>query len=390
MREVVRDRTDAAPTLVRRVTDLTELEATWRRLEPLTPGLTAFQTWEWVMAWWQTLGRRRPVYVVETQRDGTTIALSCLARSRLGFGTAAFELLTPVGQDLADAGRLTMGDLEGGGRTLLDAIGELCGRRLRVLNIPRLRDDGDEHSLVTSHDWAPRLRLTEETRSVCPVLVYETLADPATHVAATAKRRSVPRLRRRLAELGEVTIELRTPVADGFDELLAVYDARWIDRHDEQGLFASPRSRDFARQAAASLERRDALWLSMVRVDGRPIAGCMGYVVGRRYLYHKPAFDPEYARFKPGHLLISELATEHVALGVRELDFGRGAAEYKDRWATARHDVVSYSLSPVGRMHGVARRLRHASMALAVRDQRGGPSARLTTSGRDRGRVTSR
>jgi CelD/BcsL family acetyltransferase involved in cellulose biosynthesis len=364
--------TEAAPTTVRTVADLAELEGTWRRLEPLTPDLTAFQAWEWVMAWWQTMGRRRPVYVIEVQRAGSTIALSCLVRSRLGVGAAAFELLTPVGQDPADAGRLTMGDLDAGGGALLDAIGELCGQRMRVLNIPRLRDDGAEHDLVTYHDWSPRLRLTEETRSVCPVLVYDGLTDPAAHVAATAKRRSVPRLRRRLAELGDITIDLRAPVGEGFDELLAVYDARWTDRSDEQGLFASPRSRDFARQAATALERRDALWLSLVRVDGRPIAGCMGYVVGGRYLYHKPAFDPEYARFKPGHLLISELAAEHVALGVRELDFGRGGAEYKDRWATASHDVVSYSLSPVGRTHGVARRLRHASMALAVRGQRGG------------------
>ena len=191
------------------------------------------------MAWWQTMGCRRPVYVIEAQRAGSTIALSCLVRSRLGVGAAAFELLTPVGQDPADAGRLTMGDLDAGGGALLDAIGELCGRRMRVLNIPRLRDDGAEHALVTSHDWSPRLRLTEETRSVCPVLVYDGLTEPAAHVAATAKRRSVPRLRRRLAELGDVTIELRAPVAEGFDELLAVYDARWTDRSDEQGLFAA-------------------------------------------------------------------------------------------------------------------------------------------------------
>ena len=136
MRDVARGMTDAAPTTVRTVADLAELEGTWRRLEPLTPGLTAFQTWEWVMAWWRTMGRRRPVYVIEAQRAGSTIALSCLARSRLGIGAAAFELLTPVGQYPADAGRLRMGDLDTGGGALLDAIGELCGRRMRVLNYP--------------------------------------------------------------------------------------------------------------------------------------------------------------------------------------------------------------------------------------------------------------
>ena len=60
MRDVARGMTDAAPTTARTVADLAELEGTWRRLEPLPTGLTAFQTWGWVMAWWQTTGCRRP------------------------------------------------------------------------------------------------------------------------------------------------------------------------------------------------------------------------------------------------------------------------------------------------------------------------------------------
>ncbi|WP_186828073.1 GNAT family N-acetyltransferase [Knoellia locipacati] len=359
------------PTSTRVVSDLAVLEDDWRRLEGSTRALTAFQTWEWVQAWWQTLGRRRPVQVVSVHRDGEVVAMTALHPTRLGVGPASFELLTPLGQDHADEGLLVLGDAREHGSALLDALGPLVEGGRRGVNVPRLRESGDDHALVTGHPWRQRVRVSQEGRSTCPVLDLGALADPERELAARAKKCDVPRLRRRLAERGEVRIDLHRPVDPGFDELLRVYDLRWAERAGEQGLLSNGPARAFARDAVTALAARGDAWLSTLHLDDEPIAACLGYHVGETYYYHKPAFDPAHAKFGPGHILLSEVATACLGSGVRVLNFGRGTDAYKARWATGAHDVVSCSLTPARMPASVSSRLRHAAMALRVREHRG-------------------
>lgn len=353
------------------VSELRALEDDWRRLETGTPALTAFQTWGWVEAWWRTLGRRRPVRVLTVRRDGVPVAMTVLHPTRLGLGPLSFELLTPLGQDHADEGLLVLGDVREGGPAILEALGSVVAGGRRVVNVPRLREGGADHALVTGHRWPAPVRLTEEGRSTCPVLSFAELADPGREVRLRTKKSDAPRMRRRLTERGTVEIDLHTPVEKGFDELLDVYDRRWADRDWEQGLFSSDSLREFAREAAASMAEQGVVWLSTLRLDGRPIAACLGYRVGDAYLYHKPAFDPVYAKFGPGHILLSEVVAACLASGVTEFNLGRGEGGYKSRWATTTHDVVSFSLAPARVPAAVSSRLRHAAMALRVREHRG-------------------
>lgn len=358
-------------TSTRIVSELEALEADWHRLEESTPALTAFQTWEWVRAWWRTLGRRRPVHVVTVSRDEVVVAMSVLHPTRVGLGPLSFELLTPLGQDHADEGLFVLGDVSGSGPHIIEALATLVAGGRRVLNLPRLREGGADHGLVTSGPWPEAVLVAEEGRATCPVLRFASMADPAGEVRLRAKKADVPRLRRRLAEHGELGLELHSPATRGFDELLDVYDRRWADRDWEQGLLATPALRGFAREAVTSLVARDVAWLSTLRLDGRPIAACLGYRVGDAYLYHKPAFDPAYAKFGPGHILLSEVVAECLATGVREFNLGRGEGGYKSRWATDSHDVVTFSVAPARVPTAVSGRLRHAALALRVREHRG-------------------
>jgi len=359
-------------TSTRVVSELGILETDWRRLEASTSALTAFQTWEWVEAWWRTLGRRRPVHVVAVRRDEEVVAMTVLHPTRIGAGPVSFELFTPLGQDHADEALFVLGDVHDGGPRILEALGGLVAGGRRVVNLPRLREGGADHALASGGPRTPSVLVTEEGRATCPVLRFGTMPDPSREIQLRAKKADVPRLRRRLSEHGALTVELHTPVAGGFDELLDVYDRRWADRDWEQGLLSSPALRAFAREAATALGARDVLWLSTLRLEGRTIAACLGYRVGDAYLYHKPAFDPEFAKFGPGHILLSEVVAECLATGVQEFNLGRGEGGYKSRWATDAHDLVSFSIASTRMPAAVTRRLRHAALALRVREHRGG------------------
>lgn len=361
----------AEPSLtVRTESDLHVLEADWRRLESKTEGMTAFQTWEWVHSWWCELGRRRKMIVIEVRQHGEIIAMACLGRQRLGAALASFDLLTPLGQEHADAGRLMMGDCSVT-PLVLEVLAELVRSGRCVVNLPRLDVEGPELSIVAAHSWPAGIELREQNRAICPVLEYANLDDPAADIVRKAKKRDVPRLRKRLEEKGVLSIELRVPFCDGIDELLDVYDRRWTGRDDEQGLFASDRLRAFIRCFGTAMScRYDTLWLSLIRIDGRAIAGSLGYVVNGRYLYHKSAFDPEFKMYSPGHLLIFELAQAHLEARIDAFDFGRGQDESKYRWANSSHELVSYSLSRSGKIGAVNQNLRHLAMGLRIREDR--------------------
>jgi CelD/BcsL family acetyltransferase involved in cellulose biosynthesis len=87
-----------------------------------------------------------------------------------------------------------------------------------------------------------------------------------------------------------------------------------------------------------------------------------------------PAYNPELHRYSPGLVLLLELADAAPALGIRELDFGKGEARYKLALATGtvplREGCVgarSLSALPV-RLRGAARRaLRATGVHRAVR-----------------------
>ena len=100
-----------------------------------------------------------------------------------------------------------------------------------------------------------------------------------------------------------------------------------------------------------------------------------------------PAYNPQLHRYSPGLVLMLELAGAAPALGIRELDFGRGEARYKLALATGTVPLLegcvgARPLSALpARLRTSARRLVRASGVPRVL-RRYGQSQRLRTTGR--------
>ncbi|MGV9308225.1 GNAT family N-acetyltransferase [Nonomuraea sp. NPDC003727] len=105
--------------------------------------------------------------------------------------------------------------------------------------------------------------------------------------------------------------------------------------------------------------------LSMMYVDGRPVAGHFGLRSDTVLIGWFPAYDPEFAKYSPGliqHLHMAEAAAE---IGIRSLDLGIGTnSEYKD--------ALRSTGAPVG--EGVVRR---RTMGAALHRMRHEPVRRV-------------
>jgi CelD/BcsL family acetyltransferase involved in cellulose biosynthesis len=71
--------------------------------------------------------------------------------------------------------------------------------------------------------------------------------------------------------------------------------------------------------------------LSVLFAGDRPLAAHMGLRSRTVWHYWLPAYDPAYARYSPGILLLLGMAASASALGLRVIDLGNGSQFYKGR-----------------------------------------------------------
>lgn len=76
------------------------------------------------------------------------------------------------------------------------------------------------------------------------------------------------------------------------------------------------------------------------------VAAHLGLLGGERLHYWFPVYDPTYARYSPGKVLLSEVMKCCGSLGVKVIDFGEGQADYKVAIATETRDLAKVVVAP--------------------------------------------
>jgi CelD/BcsL family acetyltransferase involved in cellulose biosynthesis len=162
-------------------------------------------------------------------------------------------------------------------------------------------------------------------------------------------RAKVQRQGRRLAKLGAVAFR----ALDEPGERLALAEfilARKRATHriaDEVAAFV---------RATASIP---SVAYHALTAGGELVAAHVGMTEGDRALYWLPAYDPGFASYAPGHLLVWRLWHAARDAGAVELDLLRGSESYKDAWATGRRRLLGgfAPLTVRGRAWLLARRV---------------------------------
>jgi CelD/BcsL family acetyltransferase involved in cellulose biosynthesis len=88
----------------------------------------------------------------------------------------------------------------------------------------------------------------------------------------------------------------------------------------------------FYHALARSFARRGRLTLAFLRAQGKRIAFHFALEDDRVYFLLKPGFDPEFASFGPGQLLVREAAADAARRGLVEFDFLGWDMEWKREW----------------------------------------------------------
>ena len=315
--EAVRPRTRRHDRLrVEQLDDLDALRPEWTTLAGLTCNI--FASWEWHRTWWDHFG------------DDRSLALTTL-RDESGALRALLPLYLWRERPLRIA--RFVGNRAG------DQLGPICAssdepsvsRAIRGL----LRDA--EWDLILGEQlpgdsaWGKRLSGHIVRREGSPVVRFQDSWEETTWSRRLRKelRRDERRLRDTHADVQVRTVTDKADLEAGLDHLFALHRARWPEgtRFERSERF----HRDFARRAF------DNGWLRlrMIEVDGEPAAARLGFRFLGVESGYQSGWDPQYADYSIGVLLVADTIRSAHSAGMKEYRFLRGGEAYKYRFANA-------------------------------------------------------
>ena len=295
---------------------------------------------------------RKDVAVAKVGRDDGDSIFFPFQRGRFGRGR-------PVGGRLSDyQGIVARGDPDLDARTLIRGSG-LRGWDFHAVVAAQMTFRPFQHRARIS----PCLDLSRGFQ----VFAEERAAAGSDQVADVQRQAA-----RLAAEEGPVRFEAQVDDPASLELLL-----RWkSDQYRRTGavdIFSYQWVRGVVRRIHAARNESFAGLLSMLYVSDKPVAAHLGLRSRSVWHYWFPAYDPHFARYSPGLILLLRMAEATDGLGLETIDLGKGDALYKRRFANASVSLAEGSVdgSP-------AARVIRSSMRLARRvGQRTPVAARL-------------
>ena len=302
-----------------------ELAGEWEELAMRTD-CSPFSYPGWILAWSRSFAPDR-LALVTIRRGGRLTGVLPLVRLRgvlaspTNWHTPRFGPLAEDDGALADLARAALDEAKirvdvsfiESGSTFLEACGQLTASgRCKAVIRPLQRSP----YLETTGTWSQyESRFTSKMRN---------------------KQR---RLRRRLDELGAVSIDVadgRTDLQDLVMEGLRVEAAGSVKKTP---ILADTRTAGFYKAVANWAAERGWLRLWFLRIDGRAVAFGYGFEQGGRYYDIKVGFDPEYRKYGPGRILLQAKIKHAFETSLNRFEFLGGADPYKLEWTDTLQEL---------------------------------------------------
>lgn len=315
---------------------LASLAPHWSDLWERCPEATPFQAPEWLLPWWEHLGRGR-LCTLALWRADRLVGLAPL------FVEPYFHLplrrLALVGTGNTDYLDLLLDPAESARAlpALLNAIQD-APIRWDFCDLQQLRAG----TALLEAGVHPSLRSVVREQEVCPVLTLPAAEDPFAAALPARLRSNLRYYQRRLEREGS-TFALAAPdaVKGALEALFWLHGARWRKRK-LPGVFTSSRVRRFHHDAARRFSRRGWLRLHTLTLGGQIRAVLYCFHCRDRAYYYASGFDPALARLSPGTVLTGRAVQAAADEGAREFDFLRGDEPYKYTWAAVNRTNYRY------------------------------------------------
>jgi CelD/BcsL family acetyltransferase involved in cellulose biosynthesis len=169
---------------------------------------------------------------------------------------------------------------------------------------------------------------------------------------------STGRKRRKLErEHGPVRLIFADPDDTHLQRVLDWKSAQYR-RTGRQDRFASPATRALVSELLQARESTFSAPLTVLLAGDSVVAGHLGLRSASTLAWWFPAYDPDFAQYSPGLILLLELLRTLPEVGLSLLDLGKGDEPYKERLSN-REIALLRGTAACGRQWAIANSARH-------------------------------
>lgn len=313
------------------------LREEWTTLLHKSRAANLFLTWEWMFTWWQIFGGGFELMLLTVRRGEALVGIAPLLRQpRRAFGVPV-RVVRFLGGGVASSDHLDL---------ILDPTSEALATAALLDYLKENRDAWDLVDLEDVPAQSPTVAallaeapargfsLSISDRRICPYLPLPFTWEEYVCSLARNLRHNLGRYGRKLARRGLIEFQLwKDPDAlgDAMDRFKILHLKRRGVRGD-RGSFAYPGFEAFHREFARLALEQGWLRLAFLRVNGEAVAGVYSFQYrGVTYAYQS-GFDPAWADYSVGTLLLGECIKTAIEERSSEFDFLRGEGVYKSFW----------------------------------------------------------
>ena len=342
---------------------LVALQKEWTDLLAQSDVRVIFLTPEWIVTWWRLFGEDESILGpkalwILTVRDGSRLVglVPFMIRTRKRFGMT-LRVLEFVGGGFGDYSDFI---ITGDRRRILQTFWAHIAKR-KVWDIGILNDcSGFADHATLSEQCLPveGIHLQGMPGEICPHVrisgswdvFYEDAFKQRAH--GGRRKKELRRLERQLADKGHVMYRVIHGRKDDpcFLEKMAAVQQCGAGAGN---LFKDPSKQIFLDQFALETADKDWVRISTLEIDGVWVAYYFGFYYDNRYGLYNTSFVHDLASCSPGSLLMIHLLKEAFEEGMEEVDFMRGAEDFKFHWSNGTRTntrLVFYRDSIVGRL----------------------------------------
>ncbi|MGA2682160.1 MAG: GNAT family N-acetyltransferase [Candidatus Bathyarchaeia archaeon] len=334
-----------------RIDEINDFEREWNQLLAQSLDNNPFLTYEWLTTWWKHFGEGRELklFTAESQGAVSLVIPVMYTRSKV-FGSRRCKVEFVASGDSDYQGFLVT-NFQKAARTvneLLESIIEDSNDADRVIfgEVPedsftaRLLEGVSGEGFGASHS----------TASSCPYVSLPSNYDGYRQTLGSNMRRKLKVWEKQASK--DYRVEFIR-----YDKIGTVKEAMKIffELHQKRqmakgncGVFHDSDKRSFHMDIANAFAEKGWLGLFFLTFNDRPVSAIYSFEYNAKLYAYLCGFDPEYARYRPGHLAFANLIKYGVGKKLKELDFLRGDEEYKSRWRAMVRNNFEFRISKRG------------------------------------------
>ena len=317
-----------------------QLEPFWNRIVVQSSANTCHSTFEWLFTWWKHFDVDRRLLLLVAYEHGMPVGLAPLY---VGNGTAESRDLHFLGQGLSDyADFIVPRDRPDVTEALVSALLDLRSS-WDGIDLEEIPAQSPSKVFLDRAIEAGSVPAVWQTTVQCPYLpietgweaFYATMGKGFRHEVRNKLNRWNSRSSGRIEGLELRYVDRREVDSLFVDEVVALSGERQsVDGH--RSPFLNHPDQEFLREVLPLMGQRNQLRVGELRSGNALLAFMLGYYWQGVVYTWNTQYDPAYADYSLGRIVLVSFAEQSFREGCHELDFMRGEEPYKFQWTTLR------------------------------------------------------